>query len=159
MTENEKLLIINLWNSGQPIKSIIQMLPHDELTSKNMINQLKNDGVLTKRKKENKSLTREQLLNAYNNGITNPYKLAEMYNLSYFTVKNHLWKLNLNRTRPSKNYKQRLQIDIEDLSDTTKLIIEELKQGNNASVISQKHNVSRQWVYKVYHKYIKKAGN
>lgn len=155
MIENNKILIKNLWDSGETIQSIVQMLPYDEFTCKRMIKELKNSGVLIKRKKENKNTTKEKVVNAYISGTTNPYKLAEMYGRSVGTIENILCNAHLNRKRPNKNYKERQKTQTNELTEKTQNIIEALKDGHSAKKISQMYGVSKQWVYMIKKTYIK----
>ena len=146
MNEHDISVIINLWESGTSITNIIRMLPYDKNEVRQTISELRQKGVLEGRTARSSIKTREKVLSVYNKGITNPYEIADMLGLSHHTVKDHLVKAKLSRTRPKRNYKT---------CDKTQLIKQDLESGIKAREIAKKHGVSTQWVHQIRNKYIK----
>lgn len=145
MTEQDINLIIRLWESGESKRVIAKMLPYKPYHIEKKILELRQNGVLKGRTARSSIKTREKVLSAYNKGITNPYEIADMLGLSHHTVKDHLVKAKLNRTRPKRNYKT---------CDKTQLIKQDLESGIKAREIAKKHGVSTQWVHQIRNKYI-----
>lgn len=104
MTEQDKNLIIRLWESGEPKSSIVQHLPYKPYQAKLMIEELKKNGTLQGRSGKTAEKTWEKVLRAYNDGTTNPYDLAEMFRLKVGTVNWILGNSQLNRKKPKHNY-------------------------------------------------------
>lgn len=148
MTEQDKNLIIRLWESGKPSTAIVRLLPYDAQTAKSMIMELRQNGVLKGRSGKTAAKTLEKVLQAYNDGITNPYDLSEMFGLKVGSVNTILSNSRLNRTRPKKNYKAY------PIGDKTKEIIEEIKNGKSLIGIAKKYGTSRQYVHRVKQKYV-----
>lgn len=149
MTEQDKNLIIRLWESGEPSSSIVRLLPYDAQTAKSMIMELRQNGVLKGRSGKTATKTWEKVLRAYNDGITSPYDLAEMFLLKVSTVNNILGSSGLKRQRPKHNYKQR------KVCENTKAIITALKSGKRVREICEDFGVSKQYVYEVKNKFVK----
>lgn len=144
MTEQDINLIIRLWESGEPKCVIVKMLPYKPYHIEKKILELRQNGVLKGRSGKTSTKTHDKVLDAYNNGITNPYEIADMLGLSHHTIKEHLNKANLNRTRPKHNY---------ITCDKTRLIRADLESGIKAREIAKKYGVSTQWVHFVKNKY------
>lgn len=153
MTEQDKNLIIRLWESGEPSSSIVRLLPYDTQTAKSMITELRQNGVLKGRSGKTATKTWEKVLQAYNDGITSPYDLAEMFGLKVSTVNWILGNSKLDRKRPKHNYKQY------PLCEKTQQIITEIQSGKPLYEIAKAHGTSRQYVHKVKNKYVKEQQN
>ena len=155
MTEQDKQIIIRLWEDYVPIKSIIRLLPYRYTTAKQMIVELRQNGTLKPRKENRKEYTRQKILSLYNGGMTSPKEIAETTGLSFYTVQTCLVQAKLNRKRPTHNYHKRKKTDINTLCAKTQKIIEELKSGKPLKKIVKAQNVSRQYVAKLNEKYVK----
>lgn len=153
MSEQDKNLIVRLWESGEPSTSIVRLLPYDTQTAKSMITELRQNGVLKGRSGKTATKTWEKVLRAYNDGITSPYDLAEMFGLKVSTVNWILGNSKLNRKRPKHNYKQY------PLCEKTQQIITEIQSGKALHEIAKAHGTSRQYVHKVKNKYVKEQQN
>ena len=147
MNEQDKNLIISLWKNGTPTTTIIKLLPYKQVEIKREIAELRQNGVLNGRSGKTRGKTREKVLQAYKDGITNPYELAEMFRLKPSTISSILVGLGLNRTRPKHNYKKTKKCE------KTETILQEIKEGNVLCEIARKHGVSRQYVHKVKKKW------
>lgn len=152
MTEQEKNLIIRLWESGEPASAIVRLLPYDTQTAKSMIMELRQNGAIKGRSGKTATRTWEKVLQAYNDGITNPYEIAELLGLKVGTINWILGNSGLNRKRPNHNYKPF------PISEKTKEIIERIKNGETLSQIAKSCGVSRQYVYKVKDNFVVKKG-
>ena len=152
MLESDKELIKTLWESGQTISQIVQMLPYEEKVCNKMIITLKKQGVLSK---ANKNSKKEKIVNAYNSGITNPYTLSEMYGVPKYTIDNIFSACGIKRQRPKKNYKERAKTSIDSLSEKTQNIIEALNDNIPAKKIAEMYDVRLQWIYSVKRVHIK----
>lgn len=157
MTESEKRLIIDLWESRMKVEDIVRMLPCDTATARGYIKALRAEGVLTAEKHRGKELTREIIKTAYENGERNPYVLAKTYHLSPYTVKDILVGLGLERHRPKTNYKKRKPTDIAKLCVKTQDICEEIAKGTKPKEITEKYGVTRQYVSLLKKKYFKNS--
>ena len=153
MTEQEKNLIIRLWGSGEPITSIVRLLPYKKTVARAMVMELRQNGVLQGRSGKSKAKTCGKVLQAYNDGITNPYEISNMLSLKVSTVKRILIELQLKRQRPKHNYKAK------KLCDKTKEIIEEIESGKPLSEIAKSHGFSKQYVYSVRNKFVRGNNN
>lgn len=153
MTEQEKDLIIRLWESGLPTTDIVKLLPYKVGAVRREIAELRRNGVLKGRSGKTKEKTWGKILQAYKGGKTNPYEIAEMLGLRVNTVNHVLSNLSLKRKRPRHNY-----ANIE-IGDKTKDILSEIKNGGVLSEIARKHGVSRQYVHKLKNKYAKREQN
>ena len=153
MTEQDKNLIVRLWDSGEPTTAIVRLLPYDTQTAKSMIMQLRQNGVLKGRSGKTATKTWEKVLRAYNDGITSPYEIAEMFALKVGTVNTILSNSKLHRKRPKQNYKPF------PLCDKTQQIITEIKSGKPLHEIAKAHGTSRQYVHKIKNKYVKEQQN
>lgn len=157
MTESERRLIIDLWESRMKIADIVKMLPCDEKTARGYIKSLKDEGVLAAEKHRNKELTRQVIKTAYDNGEHNPYELARTYHLSANTVKTILVGFGLKRKRPKRNYKKRNPTDIGRLCVKTQEICAEIANGATAKELTAKYGVTRQYVSFLKKKYFKNS--
>ncbi len=136
MTENDKSLIIRLWNGGVPIAEICKMLPYKAFHIKQMVGELRTDGTLPPRERGNK---RQLVVDAYNGGMTNPYEIAETYGLTCGTVKLYLWEGGVQRPYPKKHYRPK------PITDKSMEILDAL-ETQTQSEVARKFGVSRQWV-------------
>lgn len=149
MTEQDKNLIVRLWESGEPTTAIVRLLPYDTQRAKSMITELRQNGVLKGRSGKTATKTWEKVLRAYNDGITNPHDLAEMFSLKVGTINTILSNSRLNRTRPKHNYKERGKCE------KTIAIIKEIQSGKPLHEIAKLHGTSKQYVHKIKNKYVK----
>lgn len=141
MTEQDKNLIIRLWESGCTQTEIIRLLPYSIVKSRNMILELRKNGVLQGKSGKSASKTIEKIVRIYKEITTNPYEIAQIVGLRVSTVDVLLTKAKLNRKRPSKNYKKK------ERNGKAKAIIKELKQGEKMVDIANRYGVSRQYVH------------
>lgn len=153
MTESERRLIIDLWESRMRIDEIVKMLPCDQKTARAYIKALKDEGVLAAEKHRSKELTRQVIKTAYENGERNPYELARTYHLSAYTVKDILVSLGLERQRPKRNYKKRNPTNIAKLCAKTQAICADITAGATVKEIMAKYGVTRQYVSLLKKKY------
>lgn len=154
MTEQEKNLIIALWENGTPVNSIVRMLDCKEYHARQYIKELRNNGTLTKENRR-KNAT-EIVVNVFNKGETNPYKIAEITGYKVSTVRTLLNGAHITIPKGKRN---RPPTKISSLCELTQLIIEDIKSGEKFSQIAKNHNVSRQYVYKIKDKYVKEKSN
>ena len=153
MTEQDKNLIVRLWDSGEPASAIVRLLPYDTQTAKSMMMELRQNGVLKGRSGKTATKTWEKVLRAYNDGITSPYDLAEMFGLKVGTINTILSNSGLHRKKPKHNYNPF------PLCDKTKEIITEIESGKPLHEIAKAHGTSRQYVHRVKNKYVKEQQN
>jgi hypothetical protein len=149
MTEQDKNLIIRLWESGKGAGEIARLLPYKEYIAKREIAELKRNGVLNGRSGKTQEKTQAKVLQAYNDGITSPYEIAEMLDMDYRYVNIILSNAKLGRERPKRNYKQR------KVCENTQAIITALRSGKRVREICAEFGVSTQYVYQVKDKFIK----
>ena len=154
--EELKKKLISLWESGATIPEIVRIMPCRAVVTKTLLKEMKASGELKPRKTKG-DITREKVLYLYHSGVTNPYEIAEYYNLSIHTIKNVLSNAKLSRGRPPHNYKERKPRDISKLSKNTQLIIADLKSGLSVREISRKYDISTQWIHIIKAKYISKG--
>lgn len=148
MIEQDINLIIKLWENGESINSIIRLLPYKENVTRKEIAKLRQNGTLKGSSGKTKAKTWEKVLQAYNGGITSPYELSETFGLKVGTINTILSNSHLDRARPKHNYKPY------PLSAKTQLILQDIKQEIDVKDIIIRHNVSRQYVYKIKNKYL-----
>lgn len=151
MTESEIKLVERLWASGKGVGEIARLLPYKEYIAKKEIAQLKKKGVLKGRSGKTATKTWEKVLQAYNDGITNPYEIAELCDCCYGYVNTILSNAKLGRVK--RNYKQR------KVCENTQAIITALKSGKRVREICAEFGVSTQYVYQVKNKYVKEQQN
>lgn len=149
MTESEIKLVERLWASGKGVGEIARLLPYKEYIAIREIRELKRNGVLKGRSGKSRANTQAKVLQAYNDGITSPYEIAEMFGLKVSTVNWILGNSKLDRKRPKHNYKQY------PLCEKTQQIITEIKSGKPLHEIAKAHGTSRQYVHKIKNKYVK----
>ena len=148
MTESEIKLVERLWANGKGVGEIARLLPYKEYIAKREIAELKRNGVLKGRSGKSRVNTQARVLQAYNDGITSPYEIAEMLGMDYRYVNIILSNAKLGRQRPKRNYKQR------KLCENTQAIITALKSGKRVREICAEFGVSTQYVYQVKNKFV-----
>lgn len=142
MTNAERTLIINLWESGHSIEYIAQMLSYPTYKAKQMVRDMRKDGTLKERNVTEIALAR--LTAAYNNGITDPRELARLFGYSLNTTTHYLRLAGIKRGHPPKQYFPK------PLGEKTLAIIRDLESSKmTLSEIAKKHGVSRQYVYQL----------
>jgi hypothetical protein len=153
MTESEIKLVERLWASGKGVGEIARLLPYKEYIAKKEIRELKQNGVLNGRSGKSQANTQARVLQAYNDGITSPYEIAEVLEMDIRYVNKILSNAKLGRVRPKRNYKQR------KLCENTQSIITALKSGKRVREICAEFGVSTQYVYQVKNKFVKEQQN
>lgn len=149
MIESEIKLVERLWASGKTIGEIARLLPYKEYIAKREIAELKKKGVLQGKSGKSVENTKARVLQAYHDGITNPYEIAEMFEMDFHYVNTILGSAKLGRVRPKQNYKQR------KVCENTQTIVEALRNGKTVRQISTEFGVSTQYVYQVKDKFVK----
>jgi hypothetical protein len=149
MTESEIKLVERLWASGKGVGEIARLLPYKEYIAKREIAELKKKGVLKGRSGKSQANTQAKVLQAYNDGITSPYEIAEMLDMNYRYVNIILSNAKLGRERPKRNYKQR------KVCENTQAIITALRNGKRVREVCAEFGVSTQYVYQVKNKFVK----
>lgn len=146
MTQQDRELIIKLWNNRMSINKIVRMLPYSPTVARQYIKEVKESGAL---KAENRVPTQEQLcVMAWQNGMTNPHEIAETFDINYNCVQTYLKDAKLQRKRPSTNYKKR------NAPERRQQIIQALNDGKSNAEIARQFGVTRQWVYTIRKKYV-----
>jgi transposase len=149
LTESEIKLVERLWASGKGVGEIARLLPYKEYIAKREIAELKRNGVLKGRSGKSRANTKARVLQAYNDGITSPYEIAEMFGVCYGYVNNILSGAIGGRKRPKRNYKQR------KVCETTQAIITALRNGKRVREICNEFGVSTQYVYQVKNRFVR----
>lgn len=152
MTENDKNLIVSLWENGEPISHIIKMLPYSTETARQMIVDLRKNNVLKLENRSNRA-GGWRIVKMYNDGITNPYEIAEKLNYSINTVQIVLSKAKLGRERPKHNYKKTRTLTYDELCDNSRKIIDLLKIGKDCTEIARMLGCTRQNVFIIKKKF------
>lgn len=148
MTEQDKNFIVRLWDSGEPMTSIIRLIPYETKVAKSMIAELRQNGTLQGRSGKSWAKTKDKVLKSYNKGICNPYDLAEEHKLTVGTIRTILATSGLHRKKPKHNYKPY------PLSEETLAIVTDIQSGKKFLEIAKAHGTSRQYIYKVNKKYV-----
>ena len=151
--DEEKAQIKRLWDSGVAYATIIRLIPYKQVVATAMLKELRRDGTLPDRPTKG-ARTKAKVLELYNNGEKNPYKIASIIGCSKQTVNCCL--RGLNRGKPAHNYKPTKPTEFNTLSDKTRAIVHDLKDGCKPNALVKKHNVSRQYIYVLKSKYIDK---
>lgn len=151
MTENEIKLVKELWENGKGAAEIARLLPYKEYIAKREIAELKKKGVLKGRSGKSQANTHAKVLQAFNDGITSPYELAELCGVCVRYVYSILSQAKIKIQRPKHNYKQRKP------GKNTQAIIVALQSGKRIREISTEFGVSTQYVHEVNNKFVKGA--
>lgn len=150
MTNEEKALVIQMLEARVKVGTIARMLPYDEKDAKKQINKLRKSGEITY-----KVATKKEIVNnLYKSGVRDFKEFKETAKCSESLLRSTLGD-KVKKERPKK-YKLRKPTDIDTLSDLTKTIIEELKQGKLPRQIAHEHNFSTQYIYEIKNKYVKR---
>ena len=150
MTESEIKLVERLWANGKGVGEIARLLPYKEYIVKREIQELKRNGVLKGKSGKSQAIIQERILQAINDGITNPYEIAELCGVGVGHIRNVLSRAKVKIQRPKRNYKQR------KVCENTKAIINALQSGKKVREICIEFGVSTQYVYEVKNKFVKK---
>lgn len=153
MTESEIKLVERLWANGKGVGEIARLLPYKEYIAKREIQELKRNGVLKGRSGKSRANTQARVLQAYNDGITSPYEIAELCGVCVGHIRNILSRAKVKVGRPKRNYRQR------KLCENTRAIITALKSGKRVREICIEFGVSTQYVYEVKNKFVKEQQN
>lgn len=148
MTESEIKLVERLWASGKGVGEIARLLPYKEYIAKREIAELKRNGVLKGKSGKSRANTQARVLQAYNDGITSPYEIAELCGVCVGYVYNVLSQAKVKIQRQKHNYKQR------KLCENTQAIITALQSGKRVRGICAEFGVSTQYVYQVKNKFV-----
>ena len=153
MTESEIKLVERLWASGKGVGEIARLLPYKEYIAKREISELKRNGVLKGKSGKSQAITQARVLQAYNDGITSPYEIAELCGVCVGYEYNVFSRAEVIIQRPKRNYKQR------KLCENTQAIITALRSGKRVREICAEFGVSKQYVYQVKNKFVKEQEN
>lgn len=142
MTEVEVLEIKKKWEAGVPIGQIVRTMPYKKSTALQYIWKLQRDGVIVKRARKR---GRELVVDAYKNGMHNPYELAETYGYTHKTVQTYLSDAKLGRPKHEngKLWAKR------PYDKRTEEILKCLESGMGVSETARRFGVSRQWVFAI----------
>lgn len=141
MTELDINLIKRYWNTHYTIDEIVQMLPYPKTVARTMIKALRRDGTLPRRSLKEKRI--EQLIAAYNSGVTNMYDLAEMFDISPKTAGVYLYEGGIKRDRhiEHRGYPHK---------DKYYEIVSALRESDESiSALARRFGVSRQYVHQI----------
>lgn len=142
MNNEERKLIITLWENGYSVDAIIQHLPYPAYKAREMVRSLRKDGTLKDRKITEIALSR--ITTAYNNGTTDPIELSHIFGYSLKTTIQYLKLAGIKRGHPKKHYFPK------GVGNKAKQIMHDIQTSNlTLSGIAKKHNVSRQYVYQL----------
>lgn len=146
MTQQDRELIIRLWNNRMSINKIVRMLPYKPTVARQYVKEVKESGAL---KAENRVPTqREIVVTAYKNGMTSPHEISETFDINYNCVQTYLKDAKLQRKRPPKNYKKR------NAPERRQQIITAINGGKSNAEIAREFGVTRQWVFYIRKKYV-----
>lgn len=149
MTESEIKLGERLWASGKGVGEIARLLPYKEYIARQEIRELKRNGVLKGKSGKSRANTQARVLQAYNDGITSPYEIAELCGVGMGYIRNVLSQAKVKIQRQKHNYKQR------KLCENTQAIITALRSGKRVREICTEFGVSTQYIYEVKNKFVK----
>lgn len=146
MNEQDKLTLINLWNNRVPTTKIIQLLPYTPNKIRKTIQSLIDNGTLIE---DNRIPPKcDRIVSMYISGIKDIDELANMFECTPQYVTMCLrWK-DIHAEKPKKYKKWKYCQKTQD-------IIAELKEGKTQTEVAKNHDVTRQYVYKIYNKYVK----
>lgn len=150
ITEQDKAILIEMWNNRVSVERISQLLPYKANTVRNIIQELLKDGILNRANRV-KTL-RDRITDMYLSGVTDMDELAEMFETSKNYVSNCLRDNKINHKRKTV-YKKRKPN--ERIDERTQAIIDELKKGKSQTEIAKKFNVTRQWVFSIKKRFLK----
>ena len=141
MNESERKKIADLLESGMSIAQIRQLMAMTSAEFKRAIAEMKRNGELPKKK-----TGRDKVIEAFKRGERNPYEIAEMYGLSYESVRAYKRQGGIITGRGKRNYRH---------CERTNAIYEDLKTNvGTVAEIARKHNVSWTYVKKLKRKLI-----
>ena len=132
MTDSERKKIADLLESGMAIYQIRQLMDMTDKEFSSAIAEMKRNGELPKKK-----TGRDKVIEAFQRGERNPYEIAEMYGLSYESVRVYKRQGGIITGRGKRNYRH---------CERTNAINEDLKsEVGTVAEIARKHQVS--WTY------------
>ena len=149
MTESEIKLVERLWANGKGVGEIARLLPYKEYIARQEIRELKRNGVLKGKSGKSRANTQARVFQAYNDGITSPYEIAELCSVGMGYIRNVLSQAKVKIQRQKHNYKQR------KLCENTQAIITALRSGKRVREICTEFGVSTQYIYEVKNKFVK----
>ena len=137
MTESDRKKIAELLQGGMPLTQVRQMMAMRYKEFEKAIAEMRENGELPKRK-----LGREKVAEAFARGERDIQKIADMYGLTYGTVKYYKNALGIKvGKRPKRNYKHCAR---------TNAIMQDLKDGElTTAEIARKHGVKWQSVHTI----------
>lgn len=137
MTESDRKKIAELLQGGMPLTQVRQMMAMRYTEFEKEIAEMRENGELPKRK-----LGREKVAEAFARGERDIQKIADMYGLTYGTVKYYKTALGIKvGKRPKRNYKHCAR---------TNAIIQDLKDGElTTAEIARKNGVKWQSVHTI----------
>ena len=142
MTEFEVLSIKRQWEAGVAIRQIVRTMPYKKSTALQYIWRLQKEGVLSPRPRKN---GRELVVDAYKNGMHNPYEIAETYGYTHKTVTTYLCDAKLGRPTHENG---KLWVK-KPYNERTKEILKCLENGMGMSETARRFGVSRQWIFAI----------
>ena len=139
MTDLERNEIKGKWDAGVSVQQIVRTMPYKRSTALRYLWEMQREGFLAKRERKR---GRDFVVEAYNNGMHNPYEIAELFGYTHKTVTTYLTYAKLNRPRRENG---KLWVK-RDCLDRTKEIIKCLESGVGVSETARRFGVTRQWV-------------
>ena len=139
MTEKEKQLVLDMWNSGSSIFQIASMLPYKQYSTMAEITEMAKSGFLPERNKH--EIMVEKLREAFLYGAS-VEQMAMMFCLKEITVAKYLREAGYS------------VYVVKGASKQTKEIVQELIEGIGISALAKKYGVSRQRIYAIKQKYL-----
>ena len=140
MTEQDKKKIVALWQSGMTLGQIKNLFPVKILEYKATIREMKANGEFPKERKN----AEQKVVEAFQRGERNPYKIAEEYGLSVHSVRSFLGWNKCHKGKKTRNWVH---------CERTDAIVEDLQEGKlSQAEIARKYGVSRQYITKMKRK-------
>lgn len=140
MTEQDKKKIVALWQSGMSIVQIKDLFPVKFQEYKATIKEMKANGEFPTERKT----AEQKVVEAFQRGERNPYKIAEEYGLSVHSVRSFLGWNKCHKGKKTQNWVH---------CDRTDAIVEDLQDGAlSQAEIARKYGVSRQYITKMKRK-------
>lgn len=139
MTEQDKAKIITLWENGMSLVQIMNVMPCKCMEFRQTVAEMKANGEFPT---ERTSLG-EKIAEAVQNGVDNPYELAEMFGIPYNTAR--IYKRTYGGVAPKKRPKRNYTHCARTLA-----IMDDLKEGKlTVAEIAKKNGAHWQTVHKI----------
>ena len=147
--------IKTLWDNGESIDKIARQLNQKRFHTIKKIKEMRENGILKACPRNTNKRISTKVLTLWENGVKNPYEIAEKLNTNKRQVYISLTAYGIKLGRPKRNYKERKKTNIDKLCTKTQMILIDINNGMSKIDIAKKHNVSRQWVYSIENVHIK----